>query len=84
MLKTILNVENFFLIGKWKITDIESHNLRAGGNLGGHRLNLTPSSGIHITTPLLSPAFTILKLGPFSAPPRKLSIHHWMIMRQSF
>lgn len=66
--KTILNVENFFLIGKWKITDIESYNLRAGKKLGGHQLNLTPASGIHVTASLLSSDCTVLRLGSFSAP----------------
>lgn len=78
--KTILNVENFFLIGKWKITDIESYNLRTGRNLGGHQLTLTPTSGIHITAALLSSACTVLRLGPFSAPLRKLSTHcGWLL-----
>lgn len=66
--KTILNVENFFLIGKWKITDIESYNLRAGKNLGGHQLNLMPASAIQVTASLLSSACTVLRLGSFSAP----------------
>lgn len=58
ILKTFLHVENLFLTREWKVTDIESYNLGAGKSLGGHRWNLAPNSGIHMTTSLLSSACT--------------------------